>query len=44
MEKVLNVEEPEKYIEEEVLIINPRTGKQERRLTRRPYQPGDENI
>ncbi|CAD8180494.1 unnamed protein product [Paramecium pentaurelia] len=44
LEKTINVQEPDKFIEEEVLIINPKTGKQERRLTRRPYQPGDEKM
>ncbi|CAD8189710.1 unnamed protein product [Paramecium octaurelia] len=44
LEKTINVQEPDKFIEEEILIINPKTGKQERRLTRRPYQPGDEKM
>ncbi|CAD8083038.1 unnamed protein product [Paramecium sonneborni] len=44
LEKIINVQEPDKFIEEEVLIINPKTGKQERRLTRRPYLPGDEKM
>lgn len=44
MEKTLNHEEPDKFVEEEVLIINPKTGKLERKLTRRPYQPGDEKM
>ncbi|CAK69307.1 unnamed protein product (macronuclear) [Paramecium tetraurelia] len=36
-------EEPEQYVEEEIIIINPKTGKQERKLVRRPYE-NDEEI
>lgn len=37
MVQVISKNEPTQYIEEEVLIINPKTGKQERKLIRRPY-------
>ncbi|CAK69304.1 unnamed protein product (macronuclear) [Paramecium tetraurelia] len=43
LEKIISQEEPEQYIEEEIIIINPKTGKQERKLVRRPYE-NDEEI
>ncbi|CAK69305.1 unnamed protein product (macronuclear) [Paramecium tetraurelia] len=43
LEKIVSQEEPEAYIEEEIIIINPKTGKQERKLVRRPYE-NDEEI
>lgn len=40
MEVVVS-EEPEQFIEEEIITINPKTGKQERKLVRRPYYGED---
>ncbi|CAD8138423.1 unnamed protein product [Paramecium octaurelia] len=42
LEKIISQEEPEQFIEEEILIINPKTGKQERKLIRRPYENEEE--
>lgn len=37
MMEIIMGEEPEQYIEEEIVVINPKTGKQDRKLVRRPY-------
>lgn len=37
-------EEPEHFIEEEIIIVNPKTGKQERKLIRRPMTVEDEEA
>ncbi|KAM3127159.1 hypothetical protein pb186bvf_020739 [Paramecium bursaria] len=42
-EKIINKQEPQQYIEEEVLVINPKTGKQERKLIRRPADQMNQN-
>ncbi|CAK56438.1 unnamed protein product (macronuclear) [Paramecium tetraurelia] len=42
LEKIISQEEPEQFVEEEVIIINPKTGKQERKLVRRPYENEEE--
>ena len=44
MVKVINHEEPEQYVEEEIITINPKTGKQERKLIRRPFTEDDRNA
>ncbi|CAD8150561.1 unnamed protein product [Paramecium pentaurelia] len=42
LEKIISQEEPEQFVEEEIIIINPKTGKQERKLVRRPYENEEE--
>ncbi|CAD8057295.1 unnamed protein product [Paramecium sonneborni] len=42
LEKIISQEEPEQFIEEEIIIVNPKTGKQERKLIRRPYENEEE--
>ena len=42
LRKVISIE-PVRYVEEEILIVNAKTGKQERRLVRKPLteDPGE---
>ncbi|CAD8180498.1 unnamed protein product [Paramecium pentaurelia] len=42
--KLISSNEPEAYIVEEILIVNQKTGKQERKLIRKPYNQEDLNI
>lgn len=40
MSKIISQNEPTKYIEEEVLILNREGDKLDRKLVRRPFNPG----
>lgn len=42
--KVINDEEPDQYVEEEIITINSKTGKQERKLIRRPFEESDSHA
>lgn len=41
LEKIVSQEEPERFVEEEILVYNPKTKKQERKLVRRPLNEDD---
>lgn len=41
LEKIVSQVEPERFIEEEILVYNPKTKKQERKLVRRPLNEDD---